>query len=291
MVRYRAGTMTTVVEELRARAADGTSLAVSVHGDGLPLLLIPGLGATRVVFDPIVPALVQRDQRVIVFDPRGTGESEPGAQPISLPLLATDAAAVLDATDVSSAAALGASMGGAVAQHLALDHAARVECLLLAATAPIGGRAVPADPRVTDALLGKGARTPADAYRRACTVLYSPQFQRTHQDFIEEQVRLRAARPVRAHVFAAQMKALRAPDDSFDRLPSITAPTLIMHGTEDAVTPVENARLLAGRIPAARTRWFEGCGHLFFHERPEESARVVYEFLRDHRPAQEQAAG
>ena len=263
---------------------------MSVHGDGPPLLLIPGLGATRLVFDPIVPALVQRQQRVIVFDPRGTGESEPGAQPISLPLLAMDAVAVLDATDVPSTAVLGASMGGAVAQHLALDHAARVECLLLAATAPTGGRAVPADPRATDALLGKGARTPADAYRRACTVLYSPQFQRTHQDFIEEQVRLRAARPVRAQVFAAQLKALNTRDDSFDRLAAIAEPTLIMHGTADAVTPFENAQLLAGRIPGARTRWFEGCGHLFFHERPEESARVVFEFLRDHRPVHQRAA-
>jgi len=285
MVRYRAGTMTVVAKELRVRGADGVLLAVSVHGEGLPLLLIPGLGATRVVFDPMVPALVQREQRVIVFDPRGTGESEPGQQPLSLPLLAADAAAVLDAAGAPRAAVLGASMGGVVAQHLALDHAARVECLLLAATGPGGGRAVPADPRVTDALLGKGARTPAEAYRRACTVLYSPQFQRTHQEFIDEQVRLRAARPVRAQVFAAQLKALRAPDDSFDRLPSISAPTLVMHGTDDAVTPFENAQLLASRIPGARARWFEGCGHLFFHERPEESARVVYEFLRDQRPA------
>jgi 3-oxoadipate enol-lactonase len=267
--------------ELVAKTADGVALAVSVHGDGEPLLLIPGLGATRIVFDPIVPSLVDRALRIIVFDPRGTGDSEPGAAKLTMPLLASDAATVLDACHTAAADVLGASMGGVVAQHLVLDAPARVQRLLLAATGPGGEHAVPADPRVTAALLGKGARTPEDAYRLACTVLYSPRFQRTHQTFIEEQIRARASHPVRGRVFTAQLAALRAPDDTFERLHTITAPTLVMHGTDDAVTPFENARVLAAHIPGARTRWFEECGHLFFHERPEESARVIYEFLRD----------
>lgn len=266
--------------QLTARTADGGALAVSIHGSGRPLLLIAGLGATRVVFDPLLEPLVSRDVRAIAFDPRGTGDSAPGREPLNMTLLAGDAATVLDAAGVDAADVLGASMGGVVAQHLVLDHESRVRRLFLAATAPGGSRAVPADPRATDALLGKGARTPEDAYRRACTVLYSPQFQRTHVDFIEAQVRLRAARPVRAAVFTAQLAALRADDASFDRLAGVRAPTLIMHGTADAVTPIENARLLASRIPDARTRWFDGCGHLFFHERPAEAARVIDEFLR-----------
>ena len=140
---------------------------------------------------------------------------------------------------------------------------------------------MPADPRASAALLGRGTRTPADAYRMACTVLYSAAFQRSHAAFIDEQVRVRAAHPVPARVFSAQLQALRARSDVWERLPSVRSPVLVMHGTADAVTPFENARLLAGRIPGARTRWFDGCGHLFFHERPEESARVIHEFVRD----------
>src|SRR5438477_7421100 len=277
----RAGNMAAMdSQQLTARTADGGALAISIHGSGPPLLLIPGLGATRVVFDPVLEPLVSRGRRVIVFDPRGTGESAPGRDPLNMALLAADATAVLDTAGVDAADVLGASMGGVVAQHLVLDHASRVGSLVLAATAPGGSRAVPADPRASDALLGKGARTPEDAYRLACTVLYSPQFQRTHVDFIEAQVRERAARPVRATVFTAQLAALREDDSSFDRLAGVRTPTLITHGTADAVTPIENARLLATRIPAARARWFDGCGHLFFHERPDESARVVDEFLR-----------
>lgn len=265
--------------DFEAPTADGVALAASETGTGDTLLLIPGLGASRRAFDPLLPSLETR-HRVISYDPRGIGDSPAGDLPLTMPLLADDAGAVLRAAGVEAAHVLGASMGGVVAQHLVVAHPEHVHRLLLAATAPPGDHAVPADPRVTAALLGKGARTPADAYRRACTVLYSAAFQRTHPDFIEEQVRQRAARPVPARVFTAQLQALRAPSDVWDRLPSVTAPVLVMHGTADAVTPFENARLLAGRIPGARTRWFDGCGHLFFHERPQETARVIHEFVR-----------
>jgi 3-oxoadipate enol-lactonase len=278
-----AGNMASMaMEQITARASDGAALAVSIHGAGSPLLLIPGLGATRIVFDPLVPHLVSRGLRIIVFDPRGTGESESGSEPLTMPRLAADAASVVAAAGVAATSVLGASMGGVVAQHLVLGQPSMVLRLVLAATAPAGASAVPADPRATDALLGKGTRTPEEAYRLACTVLYSAHFQRTHVEFIEAQVRARAAHPVRARVFTAQLEALRSDDASFARLAAVRAPTLVVHGTDDAVTPRENARLLAARIPGARLRWFEGCGHLFFHERPEESARVVDEFLRAH---------
>ena len=94
-------------------------------------------------------------------------------------------------------------------------------------------------------------------------------------------MRIRASHPVPARVFKAQLEALREASDVWERLPEVRIPVLVMHGAADAVTPFENARLLAARIPGARTRWFEQCGHLFFHERPEESARVIDEFLRD----------
>jgi pimeloyl-ACP methyl ester carboxylesterase len=194
--------------------------------------------------------------------------------------MALDAVAVLDAAGVASGAVFGASMGGLVAQHLVVDHPDRVADLILAATSPGGDHGV--DPRPEDqaALLGKGARTPEEAYRLACTVLYSAQFQRTHADFIEAQIRERALHPVRPRVFSAQFNAMWQPDHSFERLASVAVRTLVLHGSEDVVTPFENARILAGQIPGATLRPFEGCGHLFFHERPAETARVVSEHLR-----------
>ena len=265
-------------ERLTAATQDGIDLAVFTAGDGAPLLLIPGLGARSTVFDPLTPDL-SRHHRVITFDPRGLGESGSGGD-ITMANMALDVVAVLDAAGVESAAVFGASMGGLIAQHLVVDHPKRVARLMLAATAPGGGHGKPANPADRAALLGKGARTPEDAYRLACTVLYSPQFQRTHLDFVEEQIRERARTPVRPRVFSAQLLAMAQPDSSFERLAGVTTPTLVMHGTDDVVTPYENARILARQIPDARLRPFDGCGHLFFHERPAETARVVGEFLR-----------
>jgi 3-oxoadipate enol-lactonase len=265
-------------ERLTARSPDGVELAVFVMGEGDPLLLIPGLGARAAVFAPIVGDLA-REHRVITFDPRGIGESGNGGD-VTLTNMASDAVAVLDAANVGAAAVFGASMGGLIAQHVVIDHPDRVGHLVLAATAPGGDHGVDADPADQAALLGKGARTPEEAYRIACTVLYSRQFQRTHPEFIEAQISERSRHPVRPRVFAAQFNAMSQPDSSFEQLAAVTVPTLVLHGTDDVVTPFENARILARQIPAAVLRPFDGCGHLFFHERPAETARVVTEHLR-----------
>ena len=265
---------------MSAIAADGAVLAASVEGDGEPLLLIPGLGATRRVFNPLVPALRAR-HRVIRFDPRGVGDSERGSAALTMAVLANDAVAVVNASSDSEAIdVFGASMGGVVAQRLAVDHPNRLRRLILAATQPPGAHAIPADPASRAALLGRGAHTPEEAYRIACTVLYSPQFQRAHPEFINEQVRVRAQHPIPARVFRDQLAAMSAASYLWDELPSIASPTLAMHGTADVVSPYENAGLLVRRIPGARLRPFDGSGHLFFHERPDESARVMVEFLR-----------
>src|ERR1700681_2333307 len=262
---------------MSATTTDGVALAVFVAGEGDPLLLIPGLCARATVFDPIVADLA-RQHRVITFDPRGLGESEGGGA-VTLSNMARDAIAVLDAAGVAAAAVLGASMGGLIAQHVVTERPDRVDHLVLAATAPGGDRGGDPEPEHQAALLGRGARTPEEAYRMACTVLYSQQFQRTHPGFIEAQVRDRSRNPVRPRVFSAQFTAMSQPDESFERLANVTTPTLVLHGTEDVVTPFENARILARQIPGAVLRPFEGCGHLFFHERPAETARVVNEHL------------
>lgn len=259
-------------------AARGVELAVTVTGvGGDPLVLVPGLGASRAVFDPLLP-LLSRRRRVVVFDPRGVGASGFSEGPYTMELLAADAAAVIAGAAGGHADVLGASMGGMVAQRLALAEPARVARLILACTSPGGRHAVAPDPAADRALMGRGARTPEAAYRTACTVLYSPAFQREHPEVIAEQVRARAGRPVRPRVFAAQQHAVRG-HDTWDELPGIRLPVLVLHGTEDAVVPLANGELLAERIPGAVHHWFSGLGHLFFHEDPQAAAAQVESFL------------
>jgi 3-oxoadipate enol-lactonase len=275
--RSGIGLFSAHMTDTRVPGKDGTELAVTVAGDGPPLLLIPGLGATRVVFDPLMPLLTPHFQ-VAVYDQRGVGASAPSAGPYTTAELGDDSAAVLDGLAIEQAAVLGASFGGMVAQQVAVRHQHRVSALLLAATGPGPAHLVrEPDAAATEALLGRGARTPEDAYRIACTVLYSRTFQEEHADFIEQQVRDRARRPVAAGAFQAQLEASRD-HDVWDELPAIVAPTLVLHGSEDEVMPLANARLVSERIPGARLEVFDGAGHLFFHEQPQRTADSVSAF-------------
>ena len=187
---------------------------------------------------------------------------------------------MLDGLGIERATVFGASFGGMVAQQLVVRHPQRVTELVLAATGPGASHlAREPDRSASDALLGKGARTPEDAYRIACTVLYSREFQEEHPDFIEQQVRDRARRPIVPRAFQGQLAASRG-HDVWDRLPTITAPTLVMHGSADMVMPLVNAELLARRIPTAILDVFDGAGHLFFHEQPGRTVQAVSAFAQ-----------
>jgi len=270
--------MTQPTHDRQVATDDGVRLAVSVRGDGEPLVMIPGLGATRRVYEPLVPALA-RQYQVIVYDPRGVGGSDVPARSYTMPRLAADCVAVASALGVTSFHLFGASMGGLTAQYVGVLHPGSVARLLLAATGPGRHTAVLPAPEATAALLGRGARTPADAYRMACTVLYSPRFQRDHPAFIEDEVAYRAAHPVAGRAFTAQFRASRDADIG-DRLGEISAPTLVLHGTEDVLVPLANAEALTKLVPGARRYWFDGRGHLFFHEDPDLTAEVMLSFLR-----------
>ena len=262
----------------QAVAADGVRLAVSASGIGEPLVMIPGLGSTRRVYDPIIPALI-RHHRVIVYDPRGVGGSDVPPGPYPMRRLAADCVAAAAWAGAERFDLFGASMGGLTAQHVAVLHPDRVTRLVLAATGPGRHAGVPAHPAATAALLGRGARTPGDAYRMACTVLYSARFQRERPDFIEAEVAHRAAHPIAGRAFTAQFRASRDADIG-SRLGQVSAPTLVLHGTEDVLVPLANAETLTKLIPGSRRYWFDGRGHLFFHEDPGLTAEVVLSFLR-----------
>lgn len=269
--------MPPATSELRAPADGGIELAVTVTGDGPPLLMIPGLGASRRVYAPLLPRLAAR-LRVVVFDPRGVGESGFTPGPYTMAQLAADAVSVIDAAGLGAPAVWGASMGGMVAQHLALLHPGRVSRLVLACTGCGGSQSVPPSRAAAAALLGVGARTPGEAYRIACTVLYAGDWRAAHPELVEAEVADRERHPVRGGVFSAQQAAVRG-HDTWDALPRIAAPTLVLHGTADAVVPPRNGEILAERIPGARLQLLPGRGHLFFHEAPEGSAAAVLEFV------------
>jgi len=226
------------------------SIYYETHGEGDPLVLIMGLGGGSSLWWRQV-AFFSPEYQVITFDSRGVGRSEKPDTPYSMDMLVDDAAGLMETLGIASAHVYGVSMGGMVAQELALRHPKLVSSLVLGATTCGGRHAVMAG------------------------------FIESHRDRVKEWLLKGAESPPSSTGFKRQAEAV-ARFETYDRLPQIRVPTLILAGTADQLIPVENSRLLASRISGAELVLFEGAGHGYLWEAEEEANRVVFDFLRRH---------
>jgi 3-oxoadipate enol-lactonase len=229
------------------------------RGAGAPVVLVHGLGYARWGWEPVSDPLAERFDTVLL-DNRGIGESAAPPGPYTVAEMAGDVLSVLDEAGLERTHVVGTSLGGMIAQELALAAPERVEKLVLVCTTPGGPNAAPM-PEPTVRLIAEAPTLdPLTALRRFVENALAP-------DPPEEVVqrilahRLATAQPPAA--WAAQVAA-GASFDAWGRLGSITAPTLVVHGTADVVVDPVNARLLAELVPDARVERFEGCGHLLF---------------------------
>jgi pimeloyl-ACP methyl ester carboxylesterase len=249
----------------------GVRLAYDVVGDGPPVLLMMGLGYARWGWGPLTAVLAERF-RVVSYDNRGIGESDVPPGPYSTRELAEDAAAVLDAVEFERAHVVATSLGGMAAQELAIASPERVDRLVLACTTAGGDDAYPMPAQTIELMQQAATLAPDVAMRRfVANALASA-------ELVDEITRLRLANPPDPAGWQAQAAA-GATHDASGRLQKIAAPTLLLHGTEDAVVDPRNSELLAERIPNARLELLDGAGHLFFWEQPERTAALITEFL------------
>jgi 3-oxoadipate enol-lactonase len=257
---------------------DTAHLQVWEQGRGDPLVLIPGLASGAHAFAELAPMLAA-DFRVVTFDPRGIGESGVGDDAYTIGRLAQDLTEILDLLEAKPAAIFGLSMGGIVAMELALSHPSYVSRLILGATYCSTKLPVPPADGTRDLLLGRGAKTPAEAYRLACQVLYSSPFVSSHPDFIASEITHRGRHPISGKTFTDQERA-RSRYEACSRLGTLDLPSLVMHGAVDVLVPEPNARDLSQRISGCEYHVIEGAGHLFFHEEPEPTCDWIRLFLR-----------
>jgi 3-oxoadipate enol-lactonase len=249
-----------------ATAADGTRIAYEMTGQGDPVLLISGQALDRTMWAGTAP-LLARSFQVIRFDARGTGASDKPRTPYSTRIFAADAVAVLDAAGFARSHVYGFSMGGRVAQYIAIDHSDRVGALILGGTGPGGPHAIPKPPDI-DAALIRGPRSVlAEGF-------YSPAYLIAHPDAFAPPV-------IPAHARALHFAASEG-HNAWDELPCITAPTLVIHGTADRMSNPANGALLAERIPGARLALIEGARHGYVDEYRAEAIALVEDFLREH---------
>jgi pimeloyl-ACP methyl ester carboxylesterase len=253
--------------------ANGVELCTEAFGDpaDAAVLLVMGLGASMLWWEePFCRMLADADRFVIRYDNRDTGHSvtyEPGRPGYTGLDLITDAVAVLDAYDIAGAQVVGVSAGGAFAQLLALDFPARVRSLVLISTSPAtpGQRDLPSP---TDAFTRFDATMSVDWSDREAVIDHLVDYSRMlaggQRPFDERAQRALVRRDVeRARNIASLQNhdSIAESGSSDASLSSITAPTLVIHGTADPMFPLPHGEALAAEIPDARLLRLDGAGH------------------------------
>ncbi len=253
-----------------AKAADGTRIAYQTEGEGFPLMLLAGQSNNHHWWDGIREDFHDA-HRTITIDYRGTGDSDKPDIVYSTPGFADDVIAVLDELDIGRADVYGTSMGGRVAQWVAAKYPEQVRALVLGCTSPGGKNAVERGNDIRRALADAST-----AQQTLLTLMYTPAYlARTTGPY---QTMGDADMPYytkRRHLIASHRH------DAWDALPDITAPTLIVHGTDDVFNPSANAPLLADRISGARFELIPGARHAYFEEFRSTASPLVKDFLAE----------
>ena len=250
------------------RRSDGCRLHFETYGDrgAAPIVLLEGMGGDIPGWRRSIPRL-SAEFFVVAYDFRGNGRSDAPDEMMTIVTFVEDTVDLLDYLDIVPAHIYGQSFGGMVAQELALAHPEVVRTLVLACTHCGGSHAT--------------RRETAEQAEGPHLALYSTGFAERHPEHLAEDLEVGSRNPQQPQAGRRQWEAMLG-FDSYDRLPEIVAPTLVLHGTDDRLVPVENAFLLAARIPRAELVLLRGAGHLYHSEQPEAADAAVLRFIRRH---------
>jgi len=254
------------------------------HGEGEALVLINGFGSNSHSWFLEVPTF-SREFQVITLDNRGTGQSDKPDVPYTMEMLAGDVAGLLNALGVEATHVYGVSMGGMIAQQFTLSYPDMVISLVLGCTNCGGPNTVRPDAEAMTFLFDAERMkrlTPEEGARESLPFLFSQEYIDSNPELMKEVVARRLAEVTPLHTYVRQGQAIMG-HDTYDRLPRIRVPTLVIAGTADRLVPVENSRILASRIPNAELVLLENMGHGYLVEAAEEANKAILGFLRRHR--------
>lgn len=264
---------------------NGVSLAYEAHGSGEPLVLISGIGYDRWEWHKMTPGLAEYFT-VIVFDNRGVGQTDKPAGPYTAQMLADDTAGLIRALGYEHAHVMGHSLGGYIAQALALSHPDLIDRLILASTNFGGPHHIAITPEAM-AVLTDVQSDPVTRFKNGLSVSTAPGYAEKNPDMIEAWLEWRVQNPIDPAAYQAQLAiglALLAEGACFaGKLKHIEAATLILFGAHDKVVPTGNAELLAREIPHSTVEILLDAGHFFPIETPEAANAAIVKFLKgDH---------
>lgn len=251
---------------------DDVQLHYEQEGQGTDLILIHGLGMSLRDWDAHIPELT-RYHRVLRLDVRGFGESEKPAGPYSPQLFARDLAGLARSCQITHAHVAGISMGGVIAQRLALDFPALVQSLILISTSSeVNAKGQAAWEELAAGVEQQGFSTVASFSER----LFAANFVAAHPELVEERIKRTAVNDPRA--WAAAARAVSAFNWTAD-LAGVRVPTLILQGLEDGLTPPGGAVKMNRSLPRSRLLFLPDCGHFVPDEKPEIFTSTVLAFL------------
>jgi len=259
---------------------DGVKLAWEAFGGGEPVLFVHGLGYDQRGWGPAPERLAERF-RVITFDNRGVGESDAPPGPYSTAEMAADAAAVLTDAGVERAHVVGTSLGGLIAQDLALRSPQRVLTLVLSSTTPGGENALPMPQRGVERFAAFAEDPSPENLRGLVENSLSAATIASRTELVEEIYRYRLEHRPRLEDWLAQAAA-GAAFSSLAALATLERPTLVIHGLDDNVVDYRNGELIAQAVSGAELVLLPDTGHLCFWERPAAFVDAVATFLARH---------
>jgi pimeloyl-ACP methyl ester carboxylesterase len=261
--------------------SNGIQIHYEILGSGKPLVLISGIGYPLWQWHKMAPYLAEHF-KVVTFDNRGVGQSDKPAGPYTAQMLAADTVGLLDELGFEKAAVMGHSMGGFIAQAMALDFPEKVSELILCSTNFGGPNHIPVTPEAF-AVLSDTISDPLTRFTNGLKVSTAPGWADAHPEVVKEWVEWRVANPIEPVPYQAQLAiglALTSEEAAFEhKLPKISVPTLILFGAHDKVVPPENAELLQKQVQGSQTAIIPDAGHFFPMEVPEAASQIVIDFL------------
>jgi len=260
--------------------ANDIAIAYSLYGNGETLILIGGFTMVKESWDLQVDAL-SKHFRVVTFDNRGVGETTVPTEPFTIADMAADTVGLMDALGIDAAHFFGVSMGGLIAQILALDYPDRVKKVALGCTTHGGRHAIQPRKEVMEVLAKASDPSipPEQAVRMRLPTIFADRFIQEEPERVEEVVRFALQNWPTPQGAEGQMGSLSVFNVK-RRLGEIHCPVLVITGREDRMMPPENSELLADGIAGAELYMVEGAGHNFFYEKPDEVNRVLIDFFK-----------
>jgi pimeloyl-ACP methyl ester carboxylesterase len=260
----------------KARIRD-IEIYYDVHGAGFPLVLIRGLGSNADHWYAQTPFFSSHFS-LVCFDNRGIGRSQKTDGPYTISMMAEDTVALMDAIGISRAHVLGLSMGGMIAQRVALAYPQKVSGLVLACTHCGGDDAVRPPEEIAKIFVEYILTGSQEAAQQAATCIFTEETLKNRPEVIQQYQEVSQRFIQEPAVLIAQWKAVQG-HDTWTELPNIKSPTLVLTGSEDILVPPENATTLAERIPNAQLKVIEGGGHQFLVEQADAFNEAVLDFL------------